>query len=574
MERSNYTNNLSIKDVGKNVVLIGWVAKKRNLGSLIFIDLRDIGGLIQIVVKNNINIPDIHNEYIIQVYGTVAAKKNNSIEKKQIEIIANKINIINTAETPPIVIDDKANILEEIKLKYRYLDLRRPNSKKYIIVRSKIIKTIRDFLDKNNFLEIETPILTKSTPEGSRDFLVPSRLHQGCFYALPQSPQIYKQLLMIAGFERYYQIARCFRDEDLRADRQPEFTQIDIEASFLSEGSFRKIIEKLIAEIFKNIKNFNIVLPLKTISYEDAVNNYGSDKPDTRYSLKIQDITNLFNKFAFFEKKIVKCIIIENFANKISEDDVKFVQLQAKKFFLKEFLLFKVENNKIENFYNKNNNYQIDLNKKVELKIKNNNLIIAAYGYNNKNICFGLGSLRTYFANKLNLIKENTFDILWVNDFPLFEKNQNNEITSTHHPFTRPKDEDLKFLNTNIFKVRSYAFDLVINGSEVGGGSLRIFDKNIQRKIFSILSLSEEEINNKFGFFIDALKYGTPPHGGIAFGIERLTMILCNTNNIKEVIAFPKNLSASCPMCGTPTSVDNNQLKELGIKIISKNKEN
>ena len=569
MERTCYINDLTIKDINKNVVLIGWVAKKRNLGSLIFIDIRDVSGTIQIVIRKNIPIPIIHNEYIIQVFGVVSKKKQ---PETQIEIVANKINIINSSEVTPFVVDDNANILEEIKLKYRYLDLRKPSSKKYIITRAKITKIIRNFLDKNHFLEIETPILTKSTPEGARDFLCPSRLHNGKFYALPQSPQIYKQLLMIAGFDRYYQIAKCFRDEDLRADRQPEFTQIDIETSFLTENKLLEIIEKLVAEIFKKVINFKIKLPLKKISYENAVNTYGSDKPDTRFDIKIKNISKFLK---IFPNKIqnndsIKCIIIDNFADKITNEENKFIQLQAKKFFLNEFLLFKVNKNKIENINEEHNYLNQELQQNDELKIKNNDLIIMTYG-KNKNVCFGLGSLRTYFANKLNLIKKNTYDILWVNDFPLFEKNRNNEITSCHHPFTRPKDEDLQFLKTDILKIKAIAFDLVINGNEVGGGSLRIYDKDMQYKIFEILSLKKEEIENKFGFFIEALKYGTPPHGGIALGLERLTMILTNTNNIRNVIAFPKNLSGICTMSNSPSKISDQQLKELGIKINNTN---
>lgn len=576
MERTCYINELSINNINKDVVLIGWVSKKRNLGSLVFIVIRDVSGSIQIVVKKDITIPVIHNEYIIQVYGTVSEKKQQKkSEEKQIEIIAKKINIINSSKNTPFVIDEKANVLEEIRLKYRYLDLRRLSSKKYIITRSKITKITRDFLNKNNFLEIETPILTKSTPEGARDFLCPSRLHHGNFYALPQSPQIYKQLLMIAGFDRYYQIARCFRDEDLRSDRQPEFTQIDIETSFLSEDNLLQIIEKLIAEIFKKTINFEIKLPLKRISYEDALNNYGSDKPDTRFDIKIKDITKILKILPNKIKNgdFIKCIIINNYADKINKEENKFIQLQAKKFFLDEFLLFKVNKTKIENINKKDFYLNQELQNIKELEIKNNDLIIIAYG-KNKNVCFGLGSLRTYFANKLNLIEKNTYGILWVKDFPLFEKNKNNEITSCHHPFTRPKDEDLRFLETDVLKTKAYAFDLVINGYEIGGGSLRIYNENIQYKIFEILSLTKEEIENKFGFFIEALKYGTPPHGGLALGLERLTMILTNTNNIRDVIAFPKNLSGICTMSYSPSKVTKQQLEDLGIKLINDNKKN
>lgn len=565
IERTHLNGLLSIKDIGKNVILVGWVAKKRNLGSIIFVKLRDRSGIVQIVIKNNKI--DIHNEYIIQVYGKVSQKQNSN----EIEVVAEKINIINTAETTPMIIDDNTDALEEVRLKYRYLDLRRPINQKRLITRAKISKIVHNFLDENNFLEIETPILTLSTPEGARDYLVPSRIHRGHFYALPQSPQIYKQLFMIAGFERYYQIARCFRDEDLRSDRQPEFTQIDIETSFLNEDEVLELIENLIAKIFKNIINHDVQLPLKRIKYQDAVDIYGSDKPDTRFDIKLVDLKNIIdnnttekNLFFLKEKKYIKAIKIHNL--KLDEKIINLVQLQAKKFYLKNYIFLTVINQKIKYndvFLNDDISHQI-----INLfKAENKDFIIMAFDDNYYNVCFGLGDLRKHFAYKLNLIKENTYDLLWVNDFPLFEKNKNNEITSSHHPFTRPKDEDLKLLDQNPLKIKAYAYDLVINGQEVGGGSLRIYDQKIQKKIFEILGLSEQDIQRKFGFFIDAFKYGTPPHAGIALGLERLTMILCNTNNIRDVIAFPKNLSAVCPMSNSPSKTDQKQLDELGIKI-------
>lgn len=564
LERTNYNGTLNVNDIGKDVVLIGWVAKKRNLGSIIFIKLRDCSGTIQVVIKNKKI--DIHNEYIIQVYGKVAKKQNSN----EIEVISNKINIINSAETTPIIIDDNTDALEEIRLKYRYLDLRRPILQKYLKIRSKIVKNIHEFLDENNFLEIETPILTLSTPEGARDYLVPSRIHHGHFYALPQSPQIYKQLLMIAGFERYYQIARCFRDEDLRSDRQPEFTQIDIETSFLNEDELLNLMEKLIAKIFKNTINIDIKLPLKKIKYQDAIEIYGSDKPDTRFEIKLVDLKEIIknnneNNLSFLKEiNHIKAIKISNI--KLDEKIIKDIQLQAKKFYLEKYLLLQVIKNKIKF----DNSF---LDEKFSNKIisktnaNNNDIIIIAFNNNHRNVCFGLGALRNYFAKKLKLIKKNTYDLLWINDFPLFEKNKDGKITSSHHPFTRPKDEDLHFLNQNPLKVSAYAYDLVINGYEIGGGSLRIYDQKIQKKIFEILGLDNNDIQRKFGFFINALKYGTPPHAGIAFGLERLVMIICNTENIKDVIAFPKNLSAICPMSNSPSKIDQNQLDELGIKI-------
>ena len=565
MQRSNYNGLLTINDINKNVILIGWVAKKRNLGSIIFIDLRDKTGTIQVVVKKDIIIPEINNEYIIQVYGTIVKKKNILDNKNKIEVIAKKINIINTAKTLPINIDDNTNSLEDLRLKYRYLDLRRPINQKRLFIRAKIVKLAHEFLDENNFLEIETPILTLSTPEGARDYLVPSRIHQGCFYALPQSPQIYKQLLMISGFERYYQIAKCFRDEDLRADRQPDFTQIDIEASFLDENEIMTLMEQMIAKIFKNILDYDVELPLKKIKYDDAIDIYGSDKPDTRFNLKLIDIKEIFNPF--FKKKNIKAIIIPNFADKITNIIIKELKLQAKKFNIEKYIILKIINNNFDkNLFDKNVFTQ--LQKKT--KFNNNDVIIIAADDDYYNVCFALGELRKHYAKKLNLIDNKKYDLLWINNFPLFEINKKNEIKSLHHPFTRPKDEDLPFLETNPLKVKAYAYDMIINGYEVGGGSLRIYKQDIQKKIFKILKLNDNDIKQKFGFFIDAFAYGTPPHGGIAFGLERLTMILSNTDNIRDVIAFPKNLSAVCPMSNSPSFINNEQLKELGITIIKK----
>lgn len=564
LERTNYNGELNINDIGKNVVLIGWVAKKRNLGSIIFIKLRDSSGIVQVVIKNNKI--DIRNEYLIQVYGKVAKKQNSD----EIEIVSNKIDIINTAETTPIIIDDNTDALEEIRLKYRYLDLRRPILQKYLKIRSKIVKNFRDFLDENGFVEVETPILTLSTPEGARDYLVPSRIHHGHFYALPQSPQIFKQLLMVAGFEKYYQVAKCFRDEDLRADRQPEFTQLDMEVSFLNEDELLSLIEKLVAKIFKNVINFDIKLPLRRIRYKDAVEIYGSDKPDTRFDIKLIDLKEIIdnsneNDLLFLKKsEYIKAIKISDI--KLDEKLIKDIQLQAKKFYLEKYLLLQIIENKLKFnncFFNENFS-----NKIIEkTNAKNNDVIIIAFNNNHHNVCFGLGDLRNYFAKKLKLIQDNTYDLLWINDFPLFEKNKIGRIVSSHHPFTRPKDEDLPILEQEPLKVLSYSYDLVINGYEVGGGSLRIYDQKIQKKIFEILGLNDNDIQRKFGFFINAFKYGTPPHAGIGFGLERLTMILCNTENIRDVIAFPKNLSAICPMSDSPAKVSQEQLNELGIEI-------
>jgi len=573
MERSNYNGTLSIKDVDKEVVLVGRVHKRRNLGSLLFIDLRDRSGIVQVTVREDVKVPDIRNEYVIQVFGKVAKKDvpNKTLKTGEIEVIATKINVINTAETTPLIIDDNTDALEDTRLKYRYLDLRRPIMQSRLITRAKIVKATHEYLDANNFLEVETPILTLSTPEGARDYLVPSRLHKGCFYALPQSPQVYKQLLMIGGIERYYQIAKCFRDEDLRADRQPDFTQIDIETSFLDEDQVLTMTEGLISKIFKDVINYDVKLPLRRMKYIDAVDNYGSDKPDTRFGMTLIDVKDIlkdssFN--AFKELNTIKCIVVNNVADKTTRKVIDSLQLEAKKFSLHGYTVLKYIDNKLDGSLTKFLNEDVSNRLINKLSLKNNDIIIIAASNEYRDVCFGLGALRTKYANELGLIKPNTYDLLWVVDFPLFEKSkETGQITSSHHPFTRPKDEDLQYLDTDPLKVRASAYDIVMNGYEAGGGSLRIYDNKLQKRIFELLGLSDEDIKRKFGFFIDAFKYGTPPHAGLAFGLERLTMILTGTNNIRDVIAFPKNLAAVCPMSNSPREVDKDQLDELHISI-------
>ncbi len=574
LKRTDFCGKLSLKDVGRDVFVIGWVQRKRNLGSLLFIDLRDREGIVQLCVDTTkIDIPDIRNEYILEAYGTVRKKDvpNTKLATGDIEIAIKEINIINTSEQPPISTAEDSDANEDIRLKYRYLDLRRSSMQKRFIIRSKIVKATHKFLDDNGFIEIETPYLAPSTPEGARDFIVPSRLHKGSFYALPQSPQLYKQLLMISGFERYYQIARCFRDEDLRADRQPDFTQIDIETSFLSEDEILTLSEKLVKKIFKEAIGQNVKLPLRRLSFDEALDTYGSDKPDTRFDLKIKGVTDILQNSEFEQyknSKYIKAFLIKGIAESISRKKLDEYNLLANKFNLKAYGCFKVINKTLEGSLSKFlSNYQ-----KQELiktfKAKHNDVIFVANSNSRKNVSFGLGALRTTLAKEFNLIDESKFDLLWVNRFPLFEKSEETgDITSSHHPFTRPCDEDLLKLTTKPYEVYSYAYDMVINGYEVGGGSLRIYDQAIQQKIFNILGLNRYDIVKKFGFFVEALKYGTPPHGGIAFGLDRLTMILSNTENIRDVIAFPKNLNGVCPLTNAPKEVDNEQLKTVGIKI-------
>ena len=572
MKRTSFNTDLSIKNVGEEVSLIGWVSKKRNLGSIVFIDLRDRSGIIQVTVNEGVEIPDIRNEYVIRVEGKVSKKEkaNPNLKTGEIEVVASKIEVINTAKQTPLIIADETDALEDTRLKYRYLDLRRPVMQHYLDVRHNIKMAVHEYLSKERFIEVETPILTLSTPEGARDYLVPSRVHHGKFYALPQSPQIFKQLLMIGGMERYYQIARCFRDEDLRADRQPDFTQIDIETSFLDQDQFLTMMEGLIKEIFKRTINYDVKLPLRRLPYKEAMDNYGSDKPDTRFDIKLQDVKDIFanSEFGGFKDvEAIRAIVVNDVASVTSRKVIDSLTLEAKKFGLGGLSILKVENGEITGSFAKFLSEEEMKALKERLHLENNDLLIIAAGKYNR-VCPLLGALRLRYARELGLIKPNTYDLLWVVDFPLFERDvENGQITSTHHPFTRPRDEDLKYLDSDPTKILSYAYDIVINGYEAGGGSLRIYDQDVQKKIFQVLGLSDEDIKRKFGFFVDAFQYGTPPHAGMAFGLDRLTMILGGTDNIRDVIAFPKNLSAVCPMSGAPNIVDEQQLTDLGIAV-------
>ncbi len=575
MERTHYNGRLGLEEVGQKVTLLGWVHKWRNLGSIMFIDLRDKTGIVQVMVNTDkiTDLPNIRNEYVIQVFGEVAKKEveNTKLKTGKIEVIASKIVLINEAQTTPMIIDDNTDALEDTRLKYRYLDLRRPCMQEILHTRAKIVKAVHEYLDAHEFLEVETPILCLSTPEGARDYLVPSRIHKGHFYALPQSPQIYKQLLMVGGIERYYQVARCFRDEDLRADRQPDFTQIDIETSFLDQEEFLTLMEGLIAKIMLDVKGIKIDLPLRRMEYDEAVNVYGSDKPDTRFGMHLVDVKSIFTNSAFeaFKNaKFMKAIVVPGVANVASRKVIDELNMQAKKFSLHGVTVLKVENDELVGSFTKYLSEEEKVALKATLNYNNNDIIIMAASDNNTNVCFGLGSIRSNYAKQLGFIKPDTYDLLWVVHWPLFEYSETeHRYVSNHHPFTRPCDEDLKYLDTDPSKVYAQAYDIVFNGYEAGGGSLRIYDGKVQKKIFEVLGLTDEDIKNKFGFFINAFNYGTPPHGGMAFGLDRLTMILAGTNNIRDVIAFPKNLSAVCPMSNAPQPVDEQQLKDLHIKI-------
>ena len=578
MNRTHVNGELRISDVGKKVSLIGWVAKRRNLGSLVFIDLRDRTGITQILVDETLtdSVKSVRNEYILNVEGTVIERtsKNANLPTGEIEVKAEKIEIINTAAQTPFIIADETDALEDTRLKYRYLDLRRPVLQQKLFTRAKIVKAMHQYLDDNGFIEVETPVLAKSTPEGARDYLVPSRVHPGCFYALPQSPQQFKQLLMVAGFERYYQVARCFRDEDLRADRQLDFTQLDIEVSFMSQNEILTMTEGLLKKIMKDVKGIDIETPFRRFTYKDAINTYGSDKPDTRFGLKFVEVKDIFanSEFKAFAtglepKGTIKAMVVDN-AHDYSRKDTDALTDLAKKNGASGLVVLKYIDNQLQGsavkFFS-----EIEKQQLVErLNLTNNQMVLITSG-NWIKASTALGAVRSYLGKKLHLYDPSTFDFLWIVDFPLLEYSEEDQrYYSVHHPFTRPNDEDLPLLDSDPLSVRSYAYDIVLNGYELGGGSLRIYDCDMQEKMFEILSLSKEEIANRFGFFIDALKYGTPPHGGLALGLDRVAMILTNSESLRDVIAFPKNANAKCPMSDAPTEVDQKQLDELHIKIV------
>ena len=572
-------SSLSIKNVGESVTLYGWVSKKRDLGGLIFIDLRDRTGIVQLVVSpenSNYKLAStLKNEYVIKVEGIVQKreKENPNLKTGQIEIEVEDLEIINTAIETPFEIINDTTALEDTRLKYRYLDLRRESLKSKIMMRHQITRCIRNFLDTEGFIDIETPVLCRSTPEGARDYLVPSRVNKGNFYALPQSPQILKQLLMVSGFEKYYQIAKCFRDEDLRADRQPEFTQVDVELSFVDEEDVMGVIEKLIARVFKEIKNIDIKLPLRRMKYEDAMEKYGSDKPDLRFELLIQDITKeLFNtEISFFqkvlqEKGIINAIVLKNQASQYSRKDIDKLSDYVKKYKASGLAYLKLENELTGSIAKG----LLDDEKKAiikKLELEENDLVLIVCGSRNV-VKQSLGALRCKLARDLNLIDESTYEMLFITDFPVFEySEQEGRFLACHHPFTAPKDSDVDKLLTDKANCYAKAYDIVINGYEAGGGSIRIHDQEIQKIMFEALGFTDEEARGKFGFLMDAFQYGTPPHGGFALGLDRLTMLLTGTDNIRDVIAFPKTASASCLMTDAPNTVDLEQLEELGIQL-------
>ena len=570
MERTIMCGLLTKEDVNKNVVLTGWVSKVRNFGSLVFIDLRDRSGIVQLKVSTELmDKLQLKNEYCIKVEGKVVLRSdvNKNIPTGEVEIEVNDITIYAKSDLTPFIIADKTDALEETRLKNRYLDLRRPVLQHNLELRHKILKTSRDYLEGLNFLEIETPTLIKSTPEGARDYLVPSRTKKGCFYALPQSPQMYKQLLMISGMDRYYQIARCYRDEDLRADRQPEFTQIDCEMSFVNRDDVLNVIQGLVKKIWKDCLNYDLE-DFTRISYKDAIDLYGSDKPDMRYDMKLINLTDILSKGSFeaFKGKVIKGVVVKNYASNVSRKVMDADNQLVKKFKLHGVSFFKKENGVLNSSLAKY--YSEDVLKELDstLGLQDNDLLIVGANESNDIVSVALGAIRSEYAKKLNLTDPNVFKPCFVIDWPLFERVEDH-YESLSNPFTRPRDEDLKYLDTDATKVLSYAYDTVINGMELSSGSLRIYDGKLQERVFELLGLSDEDIKQRFGFFVDAFNYGTPPHGGFALGVERLAMLICKTDNVRDVVAFPKNLQAADSMSECPSSVPSENLDILGIQI-------
>ena len=571
---------LTIKNVGESVTLHGWVQKKRDLGGVVFIDLRDRSGIVQIVVRDGSKFYELaaslKSESVLKVMGIVGEResKNPNIPTGDIEVEVSELELLNTSKDIPFEISDDTTALEDTRLKYRYLDIRRSGVTNNLVTRHKITMAVRNFLDNEKFIEVETPILCKSTPEGARDYLVPSRVNNGKFFALPQSPQIFKQLLMVGGMERYFQIARCFRDEDLRADRQPEFTQIDLEMSFVDQDDVMDLTERLIASVFKEVKGLDINLPLRRMPYDEAMEKYGSDKPDLRFDLVINNITNVFENTDFTVFKnvidnngIINCLVVKGQADNYSRKGLDALTDFVKNYRASGLAYLKISDEVTGSIAKVVTEQEMNTLRE-QLNLENGDLVLIVADVKKNVVKAALGALRCKLARDLGMIKDGQYELLWVTEFPSFEySEEEGRYMACHHPFTAPLDSDVDKLLTDKGNCYSKAYDIVINGYEAGGGSIRIHQEDVQEKMFRALELTEEDINEKFGFFVEALKYGTPPHGGLALGLDRLVMLLTGTENIRDVIAFPKTASASCLMSEAPNVVDQKQLDELHIKL-------
>ena len=588
-KRSCKCGELRASDIGKSVTVMGFVAKYRNLGNLLFIDLRDISGIVQVAFDDQVDkavfdkATTIRNEFVIAVTGTVRSRGSNinkNMPTGEVEILASDLKILSEAEVTPFVITEDMKVGEQLRLKYRYLDLRRNYLQSKLVMRDKITRVVRNYLADNDFLEIETPFLGKSTPEGARDYLVPSRLHNGEFYALPQSPQLYKQLLMIAGMDRYYQIARCFRDEDLRANRQPEFSQIDMEMSYVEDNEqVMEVAEGLIKRVFKECLGMDISEKFRRIPYSEAMEKWGSDKPDTRFDLQLKNLSDIVKdcEFSVFANAVanggsVRAINGKGLCNKMTRKDVDACGEFVKSYGAKglAYAMFREDGSITSSIFK----FLSEEQKNAIIERTNAEVgdILFFVADSNKVVFDSLGALRCHLADKYELYDKSKYDFLWVVDFPLLEYSEEEKrYVAVHHPFTSAIVEDIPLLDTDPLKVRSNAYDMVINGQEAGGGSIRIHDWHMQEKIFSLLGFSQQDIEERFGFFVDAFKYGAPPHGGLAFGLDRLVMLVTGTDNIKDVIAFPKVQNASCLMTGAPAQVEDKQLKDLAITIDAKN---